>query len=125
VLLRIPHTTNTPSLPRAQTQQTQLLAADLRHRIQSWDKPLPQGSQLLRSGRVNLMGEKRKIADRHVFLFDSVVVMCKLNKQPHEYQYRLKETFPTRNLVVADAPDTVDAACAFQVRQAILLSDMR
>eukprot|EP00911_Craspedida_sp_UC1_P000321 UC1_evm3s244 len=97
-----------------------LLSSDLRARIDGWDQNLPDGSRLLYEGPLDMIGEGRRSTGRHVFVFDSYVVTCKENKQPHAYLYRLKEHYPTRvsgqpAMRVADSSPATENSCAFLV----------
>lgn len=60
----------------------------------------------------------RGAAERHVFLFDNLMVLCKTVKQSKGSVYKYKEQFDIRKADIFDVPDEEEVRNAFKLRSA-------
>ncbi|XP_070577016.1 son of sevenless homolog 2-like [Ptychodera flava] len=77
-------------------------------------------NEFIMEGVLGKTGKKAyNVTERHVFLFDSLLVCCKPNTRRsvtgNTAEYRLKEKFPIRKIVINDKEYSDDAKHAFEI----------
>lgn len=68
------------------------------------------------------MGSGKRIAERKIYLFDGLMVLCKPNTRKAAnsagapaFDYRLKEKFFMRRVEIIDRIDTDELKCSFEI----------
>ncbi|XP_037073475.1 son of sevenless homolog 2-like [Pollicipes pollicipes] len=77
-------------------------------------------SEFVKEGVLGKLGGGRKLTERHVFLFDGLIVLCKPNSRRSSVtgpvaEFRLKEKFQIRKIEIKDREDGDDLRFAFEI----------
>ncbi|CAH1790907.1 unnamed protein product [Owenia fusiformis] len=95
---------------------------DLQKSIDGWEgKDIAQSSnEFVMDGVVSKYAGKR-LTERHVFLFDGLLILCKQNLRRSSVtgpvgEYRLKDKFHLRKLTINDKDDTPEVKNAFEIQ---------
>ncbi|KAK3864097.1 hypothetical protein Pcinc_023177, partial [Petrolisthes cinctipes] len=109
---------------RQSKQQTLLKMKDLQRSIDGWEgKVITQCcNEFVYEGDLMKLGATgKKLTERHVFLFDGLIVLCKSNNRRSSVtgqigEYRYKEKFLMRMVEILDKDDTEEVKHAFEIR---------
>lgn len=96
---------------------------ELERVVENWDsKDVGQcGNEFVREGVLFKVSSGKRLTERRVFLFDGLMVLCKLNSRrqssvhQNHSEYRLKEKFFIRKVEIVDCQDTEELKHAFEI----------
>lgn len=96
---------------------------ELQKTIDGWEgKDLGQCcNEYIMEGTLGKVGSGRRLTERHIFLFDGLMLLCKHNNKRTSVtgapsaEYRLKECFFLRKVEIIDREDTDELKCAFEI----------
>ncbi|XP_077528564.1 son of sevenless homolog 2-like [Haemaphysalis longicornis] len=78
-------------------------------------------NEYIMDGTLGKVGSGRRLTERHLFLFDGLVLLCKHSNKRSSVtggptaEYRLKECFFLRRVEILDREDTDELKCAFEI----------
>nr|XP_045604246.1 son of sevenless homolog 2-like isoform X1 [Procambarus clarkii] len=109
---------------RQSRQQTLLKMKELQRSIDGWEgKVITQccNEFVLEGDLLKLGATGKKLTERHVFLFDGLIVLCKSNNRRSSVtgqigEYRFKEKFLMRMVEILDREDTEEVKHSFEIR---------
>ncbi|KAK7074473.1 Son of sevenless 1 [Halocaridina rubra] len=109
---------------RLNRQQTLWKMKELQTSIDSWEgKGITQccNEFVLEGDLLKLGATGKKQTERHVFLFDGLIVLCKSNNRKASAagqvgEYRYKEKFLTRMVEILDREDTEEVKHSFEIK---------
>lgn len=109
---------------RQSRQQTLLKMKELQRSIDGWEgKVITQccNEFVLEGDLFKLGATGKKLTERHVFLFDGLIVLCKSNNRRSSVtgqigEYRFKEKFLMRMVAILDREDTEEVKHSFEIR---------
>ncbi|MPC43132.1 Son of sevenless 1 [Portunus trituberculatus] len=109
---------------RQSRQQTLIKMKELQRSIDGWEgKVISQccNEFVLEGDLLKLGATGRKLTERHVFLFDGLIVLCKSNNRRSSVtgqvgEYRFKEKFLMRMVEILDREDTEEVRHSFEIR---------
>uniref|UniRef100_A0A1A9Z448 Protein son of sevenless n=1 Tax=Glossina pallidipes TaxID=7398 RepID=A0A1A9Z448_GLOPL len=108
---------------RARRQLAIERTRELQNSVEHWDKDVGQNcNEFIREDVLGKLGSGKRVAERKVYLFDGLMLLCKPNtkRQPASinapvYEYRLKEKFFMRRVEINDRPDTDELKNSFEI----------
>ncbi|XP_043192883.1 son of sevenless homolog 2-like isoform X2 [Amphibalanus amphitrite] len=114
-----PPARNNRSLRQASLQKMN----EVQRSIDGWEgKDISQCgcSEFVKEGVLGKVGSGRKLTERHVFLFDGLIVLCKPNSRRSSVtgpvaEFRLKEKFQIRKVEIKDREDSDDLRFTFEI----------
>lgn len=109
---------------RLSRQQMLLKMKELQKSIEGWEgKVITQccNEFVLEGDLLKLGATGKKQTERHVFLFDGLIVLCKSNNRRLSVngqigEYKFKEKFLTRMVEILDREDTEEVKHSFEIR---------
>uniref|UniRef100_T1J9K9 Ras-GEF domain-containing protein n=1 Tax=Strigamia maritima TaxID=126957 RepID=T1J9K9_STRMM len=95
---------------------------DLQKTIDGWEgKDIGQCcNEFILDGLLGKIGSGKRLTERHVFLFDGLIIMCKQNNRRTSVtgpvgEFRLKEKYFIRKIEIIDREDTDELKNAFEI----------
>ncbi|KAM7352681.1 son of sevenless guanine nucleotide exchange factor isoform 2-T3 [Cochliomyia hominivorax] len=108
---------------RARRQLAIERTRELQNTVEHWDKDVGQNcNEFIREDVLGKLGSGKRVAERKVYLFDGLMLLCKPNMKRQAtsanaqvYEYRLKEKFFMRRVEINDRADTEELKNAFEI----------
>ncbi|XP_037811466.1 protein son of sevenless [Lucilia sericata] len=108
---------------RARRQLAIERTRELQNTVEHWDKDVGQNcNEFIREDVLGKLGSGKRVAERKVYLFDGLMLLCKPNMKRQAnsantqvFEYRLKEKFFMRRVEINDRADTDELKNAFEI----------
>ncbi|XP_053957630.1 protein son of sevenless [Anastrepha ludens] len=123
ILGSLPKETHVPLSSRARRQLAIEWTRELQNTVEHWDKDVGQNcNEFIREDFLGKMGSGKRIAERKVYLFDGLMILCKANTKRQatsngapSFEYRVKEKFFMRRVEINDRADTDELKHSFEI----------
>ncbi|XP_037957376.1 protein son of sevenless [Teleopsis dalmanni] len=124
IVAHLPKESCVPMSSRARRQLAIERTRELQNTVEHWDdKDVGQNcNEFVREDSLGKLGSGKRIAERKVYLFDGLMVLCKPNTKrqapstgAQTYDYRLKEKFFMRRVEINDRADTEELKNSFEI----------
>ncbi|XP_067620371.1 protein son of sevenless [Eurosta solidaginis] len=123
ILGSLPKETHVPLSSRARRQLAIERTRELQNSVEHWDKDVGQNcNEFIRDDCLGKLGSGKRIAERKVYLFDGLMVLCKANTKRQvasngapSFDYRVKEKFFMRRVEINDRADTDELKHSFEI----------
>ncbi|XP_039950100.1 protein son of sevenless [Bactrocera neohumeralis] len=123
ILGSLPKETHVPLSSRARRQLAIERTRELQNSVEHWDKDVGQNcNEFIRDDFLGKLGSGKRIAERKVYLFDGLMVLCKANTKRQAtsngapyFDYRVKEKFFMRRVEINDRADTDELKHSFEI----------
>ncbi|XP_036321154.1 protein son of sevenless [Rhagoletis pomonella] len=123
ILGSLPKETHVPLSSRARRQLAIERTRELQNTVEHWDKDVGQNcNEFIRDDFLGKLGSGKRIAERKVYLFDGLMVLCKANTKRQAtsngapcFEYRVKEKFFMRRVEISDRTDTDELKHSFEI----------
>ncbi|XP_004533947.1 protein son of sevenless isoform X2 [Ceratitis capitata] len=123
ILGSLPKETHVPLSSRARRQLAIERTRELQTSVEHWDKDVGQNcNEFIRDDFLGKLGSGKRVAERKVYLFDGLMVLCKANTKRQVtsngqpcFDYRVKEKFFMRRVEINDRADTDELKHSFEI----------